>query len=295
MNNLLSIVIPVYNSPISLGRLIYSICKENQSTDIIIVDDKSNDIDKSAIENVILSFRNKFTNNIYFFENETHIKSAGTSRNIGLKKINSKWVVFADADDYFMDGWYRELKKWMLRDNDIVFFTPTSRRVENGGESVRHVPFELMINNYRRKSNKKIDELKLRTRFVVPWSKLYKVSFLKENGIYFDEVIASNDVMFSIKSGMKADKINTSNRVIYCVTEGEGTLTSHISFEKIVSRFKVLVEYNALLKEQLNFIDYRRLKVHGGELIRKVNDKNLSLKEKKYLITLFLRLNFKSK
>ncbi|MDT2753537.1 glycosyltransferase family 2 protein [Enterococcus pseudoavium] len=292
MANLLSVVIPVYNSSNSLKKLIYSICKESKSIDIIIVDDKSNVIDKEALENLIQFFKNKFSNNICFFENETAVKSAGTSRNIGLRKVSSKWVVFADADDYFIDGWYKEVKKWMENDNDIVFFTPTSRMVKQDDFSCRHIPFESLIKKYRKKNHKRIDELKLRTRFVVPWSKLYKVSFLKENKIYFDDIIASNDVMFSIKSGIKANKFDTSNSVIYCVTEGEGTLTSHISFEKMVSRFKVLFEYNSLLKKEFSSIEYIKLKVHGGELMRKIFNKDFSWEEKRYLLGLFWNLNF---
>lgn len=79
----------------------------------------------------------------------------------------------------------------------------------------------------------------IRYGFYVPWSKVYRLKFLIENDINFDEVIASNDVMFSLKAGYLARDIEISDEIIYTVTRGRGSLTVNKSIEVLSSRYEV--------------------------------------------------------
>ena len=258
---MLSIVIPHYNSINTLRKLLDSI-PVRDDIEIIVVDDKSN---KNITEFNQLVESEKY-NHVKFLKNNTNKKGAGVCRNIGLRYVTKEWILFADADDFFMDGFVDKIKDYVDTDFDIVYFTPTSIDLITNEKSDRHVVFEKMINDYLQKKDRK-SELKLRYEFPVPWSKLIKVQLIKENDIQFDEVIAANDIMFSAKIGYHAKKITASENVIYCVTKNKGSLTNTISEEVFDTRLQVRINYCKYLKNKLNKDDQQHINLSGRAML----------------------------
>lgn len=258
---MLSIVIPHYNSINTLRKLLDSI-PVRDDIEIIVVDDKSN---KNITEFNQLVESEKY-NHVKFLKNNTNKKGAGVCRNIGLRYVTKEWILFADADDFFMDGFVDKIKDYVDTDFDIVYFTPTSIDLITNEKSDRHVVYEKMINDYLQKKDRK-SELKLRYEFPVPWSKLIKVQLIKENDIQFDEVIASNDIMFSAKIGYHAKKITASENVIYCVTKNKGSLTNTISEEVFDTRLQVRINYCKYLKNKLNKDDQQHINLSGRAML----------------------------
>lgn len=258
---MLSIVIPHYNSINTLRKLLDSI-PVRDDIEIIVVDDKSN---KNITEFNQLVESEKY-NHVKFLKNNTNKKGAGVCRNIGLRYVTKEWILFADADDFFMDGFVDKIKDYVDTDFDIVYFTPTSIDLITNEKSDRHVVFEKLINDYLQKKDRK-SELKLRYEFPVPWSKLIKVQLIKENDIQFDEVIAANDIMFSAKIGYHAKKITASENVIYCVTKNKGSLTNTISEEVFDTRLQVRINYCKYLKNKLNKDDQQHINLSGRAML----------------------------
>lgn len=159
-------------------------------------------------------------------------RGAGGARNIGLQKIRGKKTLFMDADDYLIPNAFEVFDKYLESDYDIVFFKSDSIRLLTGEQSNRHMPLNAQIDNYLETGN----EDKLRYNFTVPWCKLYNSNLLKDSDIYFDEVRASNDLMFSARAGYKAKKITACNDVVYIVTEGE-TNQSIVKDKSAVAQF----------------------------------------------------------
>lgn len=95
VNILYSIIIPHYNVPELLQRCLNSI-PNLPSFQIIIVDDCS--------DGKIVDFRcfpgMERENVKCIFLKEKH--GAGFARNLGLRYACGKWVLFADADDFFI-------------------------------------------------------------------------------------------------------------------------------------------------------------------------------------------------
>lgn len=89
--NLISVVIPTYNSSKLLKKCIDSVLKQSYSNiEIIVVDDGSNDDTESMIEK---NYNNQI---VYIKQKNTGVSSA---RNTGIKHAKGDFIFFVDADD----------------------------------------------------------------------------------------------------------------------------------------------------------------------------------------------------
>ncbi|ELJ8501920.1 TPA: glycosyltransferase family 2 protein [Vibrio cholerae] len=237
---LVSIIIPHFNSFKKLLRLVATIPDDNR-IEVIIVDDNS----EEKIESVLFNGRS----NVKLFLN-TGKKGAGSSRNIGLKNCTGQWLLFADADDYFTEGAFTQIFEDVSNyNNDIIFYRPSSWNEDNGVEGNRHYRYEKLVLDYIEKPNKN-ETLNIRIKFLVPWSKLIKKELVTKNNIKFDEVMFSNDVMFSVQVGLVANSIKASKSIIYCVTENNSSLTRNKSLTAFETRLDVMFRFNDYLKEK---------------------------------------------
>ena len=87
----------------------------------------------------------------------------------------------------------------------------------------------------------------LRFNSYSPCGKLIKRKFVMEYNLRFDEVIASNDVMFSTMAGFYAQEISTISTPLYCSTRNVGSLFFSPDIYKIKSRIKVASKLNEFL------------------------------------------------
>lgn len=152
---------------------------------------------------------------------------------------------------YSLITFFYKVNKYFESIYDVIFFKPTSIDLVTGSITQRHIRYEELINEYINKKKRK-SELSLRYNFFVPWSKLIKASLVKENKILFDEVLVSNDVMFSTKVGYYLKDFYVSEEVIYCVTRREGSLTTTIDQRLFDIRLNVFINYCNYLKEKLD-------------------------------------------
>lgn len=231
-----SIIIPHFsiNGTELLLRSIESI-PIREDIEVIVVDNSLTPINENL-------FINRKQTYVFFSDN---IRGAGGARNEGIKHAHGKWLLFMDADDYFVKNAFVYIDKYMNSDNDIVFFKPISAFSDTGEIAQRHLKYSELLEN----SIYNQDLTPLRLDFSVPWGKMIKSSFVKDNFIYFEEVPASNDVIFSLITGLKAKKIMADNHTIYCVTVNRGSITNTLSLRNIESIFGVCIRKNAILRQ----------------------------------------------
>lgn len=115
MNELISIIIPVYNVEKYIGKCIDSLIKQKyDNLEIILIDDGSSDnsgeiCDKYAKKDKRIKV--------------IHKKNSGQadSRNIGISKASGKYIGFVDSDDYIDKDYYNRLYKTLVKNNaDVV-------------------------------------------------------------------------------------------------------------------------------------------------------------------------------
>ena len=115
-----TIIIPHYNSPTLLSRLLESI-GYFEDTEIIVIDDKSNLYLDEYNECV-----KKYSYYVNFNANTTEKKGAGVCRNIGLQMAKGEWLLFADSDDVFDQNWHKLLSLELTSKYDIIYYFPSA-------------------------------------------------------------------------------------------------------------------------------------------------------------------------
>lgn len=269
----LSIIIPHYNS-VKLLKKLLDFIPSKEEIQVIVIDDRSN----KDLEELQILMNCKEYSHVHFLKNEAGKKGAGACRNIGLNKASGDWILFADSDDFFVEGFFECLYEFFTSDYEVVFFKPTSIEIDTGEKSDRHQLYEKLISGYIDRNDME-SETRIRYQYLVPWSKLIRRSFLLDNKIYFDEVIASNDVMFSTKVGYYMKRFHVSGDVIYCVTRSHGTLTMNISEAVYDSRLKVLIEYCSFLRSKLSKQELKVLNLKGTSILMDAIKYKLGIKK----------------
>ena len=254
-------IIPHKNIPDLLQRCLNSIPRR-EDIQIIVVDDNS-DPDKVDFEH--FPGVGEPCVEVYFTKEG---KGAGYARNVGLKHAKGKWLLFADADDYFINLSYAYFDEILVDNSDIIYFSPCSTYSDTGLPADRHRYYESLIEDFLQ--NKSFSEKRLRYNFGPPWCKIIHKSMLDEYSITFDEIKYSNDVMFSVKIGRYAKRIRAIPNHWYCVTVNQGSLVNQYSKDSLFSRYKVVLAQNAFLRSigefecQKSIIHYLRRSLQYG-------------------------------
>ena len=118
MDDLISVVIPNYNSEVHIVNTLDSVLHQTyKKIEIVIVDDKSNDDSITIIESYIKANN---TINIKLICLDKNHGMPAAPRNIGVENSNGNWIAFLDCDDV----WHPlklELQMRVLADNRSSF------------------------------------------------------------------------------------------------------------------------------------------------------------------------------
>lgn len=212
-----TVIIPHYNIPELLRRCLQSIPKRDD-TQVIVIDDNSSDETKTKLN----KFLNEFDNIELISLNENG--GGGKARNAGLEKAKGKYILFADADDYFNYCIGSIFDEYISKDIDLVFFTSNS--VESNTYQVSNFTKDKYSIAVRNK-----DEFKLRYVYGVPWGKLINRSMIVKHDIKFQETFRHNDVGFSYLIGYYAKTINYDQRALYNYTFRNDSVSRNQSYE----------------------------------------------------------------
>ena len=237
-----SIIIPHKDIPELLQRCLDSI-PVRDDVQVIVVDDNSNP-DKVDFGHFPVLERSDVE---VFFTKEG--RGAGYARNVGLQHAMGKWVLFADADDFFTEEYGALLDETVDASADVVFYDYKNVLSEDVSEEVeKRLWYRAYFSAYL--NGEAGAEEKLRTQVVVPWCKIIRRDLIEKHGIRFEEVKWGNDVLFSTKVAINAQKIDVNGRVVYVLTERSGSLAHEIvgTAEELRVRLVGDIESDALFR-----------------------------------------------
>ncbi len=203
-----SIIIPHKEIPDLLMRCLKSI-PVSEDIQVIVVDDNSADAD------TYLERYPELSRPYLEFIRTTKGGGAGYARNVALEHAEGRWILFADADDFFVDDLNEIICSYVDSEADVIYFRKRSVLSEDiGVENNRSSYIDKIIDQYLTDG----DEYPVRFKLPTPWGKMIKRDLLVKHSIRFDEIVYSADVFFSLLVGYYAETINVVNRVLYVVT-----------------------------------------------------------------------------
>lgn len=232
-----SVIVPHYNTPELLGRCLRSI-PERDDIQVIVVDDNSPGNDDFLEQIPELSRKN-----VEFYVTKDGL-GAGHARNIGLMHAKGLWLVFADSDDFFVDDFSTYLDKYVTDNHDIIYFNAKSCDCYN-------TSFIYEIDKLRL-YRETLNELYIRVCYSEPWGKFIKRSLVEEYDIHFQETKSHNDLLFSVKTGLKAKSVFIIDKPIYWYVIREGSIANpsgRESLEKLCDRVRAWHETQIYLNE----------------------------------------------
>lgn len=214
-----SIIIPHHNCPQLLLRLISSI-PERDDIQIIVVDDAS---DSGIVNWDTIKFDTKKNIELYLIP-KVQSKWAGHARNVGMEHARGKWLLFADSDDYFKEGAFDVLDKYVNAEDDIIYYNCGSVDSETLQPADRVDSLNVYIDEYLKTPSEKTFEA-IKYRIHAPWNKMVKQSLVNDHQILFEEVIKGNDIQYTILVGYFAKSARLIQDEIYICTRRRGNMT----------------------------------------------------------------------
>lgn len=177
--DLISVIVPVYNSASGVFRCLESVCAQTYSNlEIIVVYKKSTDDSLKQIKSIQDS-RIKIIEQI---ENT----GPGGARNIGVDNANGQWIGFVEADDYIAPDFYEKLLN-----------TAISNRCDIAqGQIVQGDWFSTQQSGVCQSYRDKLLRLKNGASF----DKLFRAEFIRKHNIRFMEFVRWEDNPFVFKA-----------------------------------------------------------------------------------------------
>ena len=129
MNDLVSIIMPSYNTATYIGLSIKSVLDQTYDNwELLVVDDCSTDNTDEVVQSFLTDDR------IRYLKNDSN-SGAAVSRNRALREAKGKWIAFLDSDDLWLPDKLEKQIKYMI-DNHYHFSYTNYCEIDESGEKL---------------------------------------------------------------------------------------------------------------------------------------------------------------
>ena len=134
MNELISVVIPVYNAEIFLNESLQSVIAQTyQDWELLVIDDCSTDNSASIIKQYV-----EQDSRIRYFKTDRPSGSPTLPRNIGIENARGRYIAFLDSDDAWLpDKLERQMAMFEKHADMAICFSNYEKMAENGERNDR--------------------------------------------------------------------------------------------------------------------------------------------------------------
>lgn len=204
MNDLISVIVPIYKAESYLDKCIESIVNQTyKNIEVILVDDGSPDNCPKICDN--WAKKNERIKVI-------HKQNGGVSsaRNVGIENATGKYICFIDSDDSVENEYF---EKFIKEIQNFELVVCGYSKVLNG-EKKGKVLFSNEARNVIPKNQ--IMNLYQKVLISAPWAKFYQKSIIDENNIRFPEDMSlGEDMVFNFSYIDKIENIAIINESLY--------------------------------------------------------------------------------
>ncbi len=227
ITNDVSVIIPVHNGADYLEDTLRCVMKQTlRKIEIIVVDDGSTD-DTAAIVKRLQEEDNRLR---YIYQEKAN---AGVARNRGMAAANGQALMFLDGDDLFEPEMLEKMYGALTECTADMVVCDADQYDTRTGEYLPKPQY--MRSEYLPEDKTIFSKLELGEHILyfttsVPWNKLFRASFLKENNLQFQDIERANDQYLSILALLLADRIVAVRGVLvhYRINQ-KGNLTTEFS------------------------------------------------------------------
>ena len=255
-----SVIIPVYNVEEYLHECLDSVINQTlKDIEIICVDDGSTD--KSL--DILKEYAKRDNRITVMTQQNLH---AGVARNAGMVVASGEYVHFLDSDDWVEKEALEKLYNLahskqidVLKFKNKMYDNVTKQFIENSWINV-----DGFSDEYTNKTLTIQDNISVIKLPDAPWSGIYKLSFLKDKKIYFDNLICVNDTAFFIEAVSKGSVYVTKDirLVVYRVNNSKSLIgIRHKNF------YCQLAVYNSINKRITHLPLETRIQINARTLV----------------------------
>ena len=217
-----SVVVPVYNVEKYLRECVESVLSQSFADfELILVNDGSKDSSGAICDE--------------YAQNDDRVKvihkengGQSTARNRGIEAAQGEFAIFLDSDDIICDkNFFADIHACASVNTDVVVYRYckyySDGRVDDCGISLADVNCDNKIDFIRQL-------VKRDAFFCSCWSKVTRMSILKDNGIKFDENLSCEDMDWYFNVVSKASEFKAIDKAYVYYRQRENSVTA--SFKK---------------------------------------------------------------
>lgn len=239
MNNLVSVIVPVYNVENYLARCLDSIIEQMyQNIEIIVIDDGSTDSSGKICD----EYKEKDSRIIVL-----HQKNQGLSgaRNSGLDLMHGDWVVFVDSDDFIHVDFIEYLLGLCMKYNVRVSQCGCVRGISD------FFPKEQVLQKEKKWDFKELYLSPTREFSVTAGMKLYAAELFQKYRYPKGKIYEDEDVTFKVL--YDAGAVAISNRHLYYYYMSEGSILRN-------NNQKIRYDFLDIFCNRISFLKMKRKK-----------------------------------
>lgn len=227
----ISIIIPIYQVEKYIGECLDSIItQECEGVDLecIIVNDCTPDNSMKVVAEKLQNYHGRISFIIKYHDvNRGH----GAARNTALKYASGDYVLFVDSDDRLVQGavqsFHEELNKIKPKEVDVIM----GNTLENNRCLMSfNNDTSFLIDNTKEEALRKLLSRKL---YHFPWNKLIKRTMFSKLGLYFEEGIINDDLLWSYLIFLHANNVLIVPKVTYIYVKDNPTNITNTSRNRI--------------------------------------------------------------
>ncbi|MET0945561.1 MAG: glycosyltransferase, partial [Flavobacterium sp.] len=229
----LSIIIPMYNVAQYLEKCIGSVYNQElneQEFEVILVDDESPDNSLVVAESLT-----KNLPNVTIISQKN--KGLGGARNTGLCHATGKYILFLDADDWYLPNALQHILT-LARDNELDILEFASQGITPQG----------IVQYHSSAVSKEISDGMTYYNSVrylhSACNKLYNIDFLKKNNLFFSEHIFIEDFEFNTRTFALAERVLATDFLVAQFLQSPNSITRNsdpLKKEKIIKDLIVVL------------------------------------------------------